>query len=139
MRLLLAFAVENGWRNDNPFQKLTKYKLGEYHSWTDEELTTFEKRWPQGTRERLAYDLLLFTAQRGGDVVTIRHTDVATGQIPITQQKTGTKLLIPVHQNLAQSIKSVPKKGIFILSDALGKPIQRQSLTRIIRIAAKEA
>src|SRR5207237_3914264 len=62
-----------------------------------------------------------------------------TGQIPITQQKTGTKLLIPVHCDLAQSIKSVPKKGIFILGDALGRPIQRQSLTRIIRIAAKEA
>jgi hypothetical protein len=44
MRRLAAFAVENGWRADNPFQKLVKYKLGEHHSWTDEELFDFEKK-----------------------------------------------------------------------------------------------
>ena len=136
---LMAFAVENGWRSDNPFQKLTKYKLGKHHSWTDEELTTFENRWPLGTRERLAFDLLLYTAQRGSDVIALRHSDLLSGQFSITQKKTGTSLTIPVHPNLQRSINAVPKKGIYLLGDSWGRSIQRQSLTRIIRVAAKEA
>ena len=136
---LMAFAVENGWRSDNPFQRLTKYKLGKHHSWTDEELAAFENVWPLGTRERLTYDLLLYTAQRGGDVVLLRHSDALSGQFSFTQQKTGASLIIPIHPNLQRSIDSVPKKGMYLLGDAWGRPIQRQSLTRIIREAAKKA
>jgi integrase len=139
MRLLLNFAVENGWRGDNPFMKLKRYKGGEHRSWTDQELAAYEKRWPRGTRERLVYDLLLYTAQRGSDVVTIRHSDLKTGLIPIVQKKTGTALSIPIHPALKASIKSVPKKGMYVLSDERGRSIQRQSLTRIIRISAKKA
>lgn len=32
-----------------------------FHTWTQEELDRFEARWPLGTRERLAFDLLLYT------------------------------------------------------------------------------
>jgi integrase len=136
---LMVFAVANGWRNDNPFQKLPQYKLGKHHSWTDEELIAFESRWALGTRERLAFDLLLYTAQRGGDVVALRHSDTVSGQFSIIQQKTGTPLVIPVHPNLQLSINAVPKKGIYLLGDKWGRPIQRQSITRIIRQAAKIA
>jgi hypothetical protein len=38
------------------------------HTWTDAEIAQFERRWPLGTRE-LAFALLLYTGQRGGDVV----------------------------------------------------------------------
>jgi len=136
---LMAFAVENGWRSDNPFQKLTKYKLGRHHSWTEDELTTFENKWPIGTRERLTYDLLLYTAQRGSDVIALRHSDTISGQFSITQKKTGTSLIIPIHPNLQRSINAMPKRGIYLLGDPWGRPIQRQSLTRIIREAAKKA
>ncbi len=128
---LMAFAVENGWRSDNPFQKLTKYKLGRHHSWTEEELTAFENKWPLGTRERLAYDLLLYTAQRGSDVIALLHSDATRGQFSIIQKKTGTSLIIPIHPNLQRSINAMPRNGIYLLGDAWGRPIQRQSLTRI--------
>ena len=53
----------------NPFADIGDYNLGKHHTWADAELAAFEKRWPLGTRERLAYALLLYTAQRRGDVV----------------------------------------------------------------------
>jgi integrase len=139
LRRLISFSIEIGWRTDNPFLNLTKYKLGEHHSWSDIELGIFEERWPVGTRERLAYDLLLFTAQRASDVVTMKHVDIASGQIPVIQKKTGTNLTIPIHPDLDRSIRSIPKRGVFILTDAVGRPIQRQSLSRIIRIAVASA
>jgi integrase len=139
IRLLFSFAVENGWRSDNPCRGIRKYKGGEHESWTDEDLLIFEKRWPVGTRERLVYDLLLYTAQRGGDVVNWKHSDCTTGAIILSQQKTGTKLVIPIHAALKRSIKACAGKGLHILADAYGKPIQRRTLTRIIRLAVKEA
>jgi hypothetical protein len=61
LRRLLAHAVRLGYRNDNPITEIDTYKLGTRHTWTDIELATFEARWPLGTRERLAYALLLHT------------------------------------------------------------------------------
>jgi hypothetical protein len=62
LRRLLAHAVRLGLRNDNPIVEIDTYKLGTRHTWTDAELSAFETRWPLGTRERLAYALLLHTA-----------------------------------------------------------------------------
>jgi enterobacteria phage integrase len=139
LRLLFSFAVENGWRSDNPCRGIRRYKGGEHVSWTDEDLAMFEKAWPVGTRERLVYDLLLYTAQRGGDVVTWKRSDCAEGAIILSQQKTGTKLVIPIHAALKRSLKACAGNGAHILTDAYGKPIQRRTLTRIIRLAVKQA
>jgi integrase len=139
LRLLFSFAVDSGWRSDNPCRGLKRYKGGEFRSWTDEELARYEQRWPLGTRERLTYDLLLYTTQRGGDAVNMKRSDIADGILHLTQQKTGTKLLIPIHSALERSIRASSSKGIFILGDTVGRPIQRRTLTGLIRRAAKQA
>jgi len=59
----MEFAMDQGIGSDNPFARIKTYKLGTYHTWTDDELG-FESRWPIGTRERLAYAVLLCTGQR---------------------------------------------------------------------------
>ena len=69
LRRLLTYAIDTGWRNDNPVSGIKPYKLGSRHAWTDQELSAFEARWPLGTRQRLAYTLLLYSGQRVGDVV----------------------------------------------------------------------
>jgi integrase len=139
LRLLFSFAVDCGWRTDNPCRGLKRYQGGEFRSWTNEELAHYEQRWPLGTRERLTYDLLLYTAQRGGDVVNMKRSDIVDGILSLTQQKTGTKLSIPIHPALRRSIKASSSNGIFILGDAAGRPIQRRTLTGLIRMAAKQA
>src|ERR1700678_1218280 len=50
----------------------------------------FEARWPLGTGERPPYSLLLYTGQRGGDVVRMRRQDIVGGAISLVQEKTGT-------------------------------------------------
>jgi hypothetical protein len=70
LRMLLAHAVRMGIRTDNPVTEIDRYKLGTHHTWTDAELRAFEARWPLGTRERLAYALLLYSGQRS---VTLRR------------------------------------------------------------------
>lgn len=63
MHRLMKFAIRRRIRGDNPFAGVTPYKLGTHHTWTDVELEAFEAKWPLGTRQRLAYALLLYTGQ----------------------------------------------------------------------------
>jgi len=143
LRRLMEYAIELGLRYDNPFSKVPKYRLGTHHTWTDDEISMFEKRWPVGTRERLAFALLLFTGQRGGDVVKMRRSDVKNGAIRVLQQKTARnesdQLLIPVHRALERAMRAVRSNSLYLISDAKGRPITRQSLTRVIRLAVRAA
>jgi enterobacteria phage integrase len=139
LRKLLAHAVRVGYRNDNPVTEIDRYKIGTRHTWTEAELAAFEKRWPLGTRERLAYALLLYTGQRGGDVVRMRRQDVSGGVIAVVQEKTGTALSIPIHPELARVMKSGPHKSMHLIGDPNGRPIGRPALTMLIGRAAHAA
>jgi enterobacteria phage integrase len=136
---LLAHAVRLGYRNDNPVTEIGRYKLGTHHTWTNAQLAAFEARWPLGTRERLAYALLLYTGQRGGDVVRMRRQDIAGGCIAVVQEKTGTALSLPIHPTLAQAMKAGPNKGMHLIGDPNGQPMKRKSLTDMMRRAVKAA
>jgi len=76
---VMAYAIATGIRTDDPFSGLPKYHLGTHPTWTDAEIAQFERRWPLGTRERLAFALLLYTGQRGGDVVKMTRNDIVGG------------------------------------------------------------
>jgi integrase len=139
LRRLFSFAMAIGQRRDNPFIATPKYKIGTHHTWTDEQLSTYEKHWPLGTRERLAFDVLLYTAQRVGDVVRMQRSDIRNGVITVVQQKTGTEVFVPLHPALARSIKAGPSKGVYLIGDKNGRPINRRSLTVLISVATKAA
>jgi integrase len=139
LRKLLAHAVRVGMRTDNPVTEIDRYKLGTRHTWSDSQLKAFEDKWPLGTRQRLAYALLLYTGQRGGDVVRMRRQDITGGCIAVVQQKTGTALSIPIHPELAAAMKAGPWKGMNLIGDPNGRPIRRPALTAFIRRAAEAA
>jgi integrase len=76
---VMAYAIAAGVRVDNPFAGVGRYRLGTHPTWTDAEIAQFERRWLLGTRERLAFSLLLYTGQRGGDVVKMTRNDIVGG------------------------------------------------------------
>jgi len=139
LQKLLSHAVRTGYRNDNPITEIDRYKGGTHHTWTDAELAAHEGRWSIGTRERLAYALLLHTGQRGGDVVKMRRAHISGGAIAVVQQKTGTALSIPIHPDLAAAIAAGPSKGLALVGDRHGRPISRDALSEVVKRAAKAA
>jgi integrase len=139
LRKLLSHAVRVGYRNDNPVSEIDRYKGGTHHTWTEAELAAYERRWPLGTRERLAYALLLYTGQRGGDVVKMRRSDISAGAIAVVQQKTGTALSIPIHADLAAALTAGPSNGLALIGDKHGRPIGRDALAGLIKRAVKAA
>jgi integrase len=70
IRILMRFGIERGWRQDDPAVGIRRYPAGRgHHTWTEDEIRRFEQRWPLATRERLAFDLILYTGQRRSDVI----------------------------------------------------------------------
>jgi integrase len=139
LRALLRYAIDTGWRTDNPAAGIKLYRLGTHHIWTDAQLAAFEGRWPLGTRERLAYSLLLYLGQRVGDTVRMRRQDIVEGCVNVVQEKTGAALSIPVHAKLHEALKAGPIKGMYLIGDQHGRPIRRSALTDLMKRAAKAA
>ena len=139
MRRLFAYAIKRDLREDNPFVGIESYKLGTHHTWTDAEIAAYETVWRVGTRERLAFDLLLYTGQRVGDVAAMRRSDLCNGAIHVKPEKTGDELVIPLHPNLVRSMKACPAKGLSLIGQANGRPISGAGLSSIIERAARAA
>jgi integrase len=136
---LFGYGMDIGLHRDNPFVRVPRYRLGSHHSWTESELLAYERRWPIGTRERLAYALLLYTTQRVGDVVRMRRSDVVKGALTIKQDKTGTELALPLHPELVNAIKAGPSLGLNLIGDRVGRPITARHLSDLVLAAAKAA
>jgi integrase len=139
---VMTYAIELGIRTDNPFVGLKRYRLGTYHTWTDTEILQFERHWPLGTRERLAFALLLYTGQRGGDVCKMLRSDIVDGCIRVAQDKarkgTINELMIPIHPALARALKAGPVVGMqHLITDARGRPLR--ALTELVGTAVKKA
>ena len=137
LKRVLRYAVDRGWRNDNPVAGIAPYKIGTRHTWSDEQLDAYEARWPLGTRERLAYATLLYSGQRGGDVVKMARPKGATDQAGAGKDRDGTGH--PDPSDWRAAINARPSNGVRLIGDERGRPIKRPALTLLIHRAAEAA
>jgi enterobacteria phage integrase len=139
LRRVFKLAVKQKRRPDNPILGIEPFKVGEHHTWTDAELKQYENKWRLGTRQRLAYALLLYTGQRVGDVARMSRADISEGMIHIVQQKTGAELYVPIRPELERAMKAYPAKGLTLIGDDNGRPLKRAALSLVMRKAIREA
>ena len=138
LRLLLEFGVNLEWIDVNPAARTRSYDSVEYHTWTEDEITKFEAHWPLGGRERLAFDVLLYTGQRVSDACAMSLPD-AGGKIRVVQIKTKARLAISVHPRLQSSIEACPSGQLTILVTRKGKPIKAGALSQLMSKAIDKA
>jgi enterobacteria phage integrase len=139
LQALMKYAVKARWRSDNPVIGIERFKGGTHHTWTEAELKQFEERWPLGSRERLAYALLLYTIQRVGDVAKMTRSDIVDNSIHVVQDKTGAELYLPVLPELTAAMKAHSAKGLALIGQESGKPLARAGLSDLMREAIKAA
>jgi integrase len=125
MRGLMAYAVDIGMIATDPTAgvKLKVKDSGGFHTWTDEEIARYRAHHPLGTRARLAFELLLETAQRRSDVVLMGPQHIRDGWLRLRQKKTGTEVAIPVSVELQAAIDATPCSHLTFLTTTRGKPI----------------
>ena len=106
LRALMSFAVRQGLIKNNPVLATKPYKVKSdgYHTWTEDEIDRYTLRHPLGSMARLAFDLLLWTGQRGGDVRVIGVDNLSGPRLTITQEKTGVTVSLPILKPLADSL-----------------------------------
>ena len=123
LRVLINFAIANDLVKADVTKGIPFFAEGTHHTWTDEELQTYEEKWPLGTRQRTGYALALYTGQRRSDVakMTWRDYDERRGVIAVRQDKTGAELLIPVHPELRQALEAWPRSHVAMLANPDGR------------------
>mgnify|MGYP003648037146 CR=1 FL=1 len=141
LRWMMAFAVERNMRAGNPVIGLKPLKVpGEgFHTWTEDEIAAFETRWPVGTRERLAFELLLYTVQRSGDVRQMGRQHVREGRLHVVQGKTGTRLNLPILPPLDTSLATVPADQMLFVVTAYGQPFTAKGFGNWFSRACRES
>lgn len=129
MRGLFRWAVDCEYVATDPTRdvRVAKPKTDGFHTWTDEEIARFEARWQTGTRERLAFDILLYTGLRRGDAAALGRQHVRHGRITIKTAKTGEIVSIPLLPALAASIAATKAGGLALVAAADGSPLTKES------------
>lgn len=135
LRILMALALDEGWRQDDPTRGLKGYskKTEGFHTWTEDEIAAYEARHPIGTKARLAFDLMLYTGQRRSDMVTMGRQHITAGRLRVRQQKTGAVLSLPIHPKLAASIDAAPTGDLTFLVTDYGKPFSAAGIGNKMR------
>jgi integrase len=112
-----------------------------FYVWTDDEIIRFEQRWPVGTRQRLALDLLLYTGLARGDVVRLGRQHVSNGVITFRMEKNRGDGVVypPVLPMLAASIAATKTGDLTFLITERGTPFVKESFGNWFREACREA
>ncbi|MBO9602592.1 MAG: tyrosine-type recombinase/integrase [Novosphingobium sp.] len=116
-------AIKLSWRADNPVTATDPYPEGKgWHCWTEDEIAQYEARWPLGTRERLAMALLLHTALRRSDMVTIGRQHRKDGELHLRHGKNSSDTIIPIAPDLAAALDAMDDTHMTYLVTEFGAP-----------------
>lgn len=141
MRGLYSWAAEAELVPADPTQGVSvpRSSTDGHHTWTEEECARFEAKWPLGTRERVAFDVLLYTGLRRGDAVKLGRPHVRDGVASIRTEKTGEMVTIPILPPLAASIAAGPIGDLTFIAGKRGRPVTKESFGTWFREACNAA
>lgn len=161
LRMVWAFGLERQLVAANPFKEVKLPKEGAgFRAWTEADIAKYEAFWPEGSRERLALYLLLYTLVRRSDVVTLgrQHRramtlkNSETGEVRsvdalyFTQLKGSrkrgsapTELVIPLHPQLKAVLDALPATNMTYLMTEFGKPFVATGFSNYFSDSARKA
>lgn len=117
------YAVKLDWRKDNPVDATDAYKSGDgFHAWSEAEIDAFDERWPFGTKERLAKELLLATALRRTDVLEIGADHLIGKRLILRHSKNDSDTSVPIGPDLIAAIEASGATGTPWIKTIYGKP-----------------
>ena len=152
IRRMLTAALDEEWIEFDPTSGMKwRPEYGGRRSWTDDEMTKFEERWPIGSNPRLVYAVALWLGNRRSDVTRLRWDQRKTLQFRdhgenieidafvLEQRKTGKQLTIPIVPMLAEVLDGSPRSGETVIVTAYGKPFTDKSITGRMRAWTRAA
>lgn len=111
----------------NPAREVEKRKVLQtegHEAWTLEDLEAFRARWPIGTQQRAACELIHYTGARIGDATRIGPGMVRDGWLRYVTEKTGETVTIPLHNPppfaeapLWEALRAIPRHAVFLTTE----------------------
>lgn len=141
IRLLIRYSVELGLRTDDPTLGIKQIRPdGDgFADWSEADIKKFEDHWPSGSKQRLALYLALYTGQRRSDVVRMGRQHVSGDTIAVRQQKTGARLLIPIHPTLKAELDKLSGDHLTFIVTEYGAAFSVSGLGNWFGDAARKA
>jgi integrase len=139
LRILIRHAKDLKWIAVDPSEGIKRGKSKEIRAWTDDELNAFEKRWPIGTKQRAAYELMLNvgTARADTHLITWKQVDAETFEY--TRRKTGVPVAVQKAQSLRDALAALPRRHLVVLPTEYGKPFTVDGYSGFMRDAIRDA
>jgi hypothetical protein len=136
---LLSWARDRGWIEHSPADRIRALPGGHFPTWTEGDLACALDAVPEPIRRVLV--LAVHTGARRGDLVAARWSDIRDGVWRMTQEKTGARLVIPLHPDLAAELDAWRKSAtaVTVLTQAAGTPWPRDGLTMAVMRAIEPA
>jgi integrase len=140
LRILIRYAIAIGWLTSDPSFGIKRPKIKRIRSWTEEEIGVYRARWPLGTLQRTAFEMFLNTGQRRSDIVRMARSHISPdNKITVVQQKTGRRLVIPLHRDALAGLAATEGSNVSLFTTAYGKAFSVDGFSQWIRDAIAEA
>jgi integrase len=122
------------WRSKRDWSRLIRLD-----PWTEEDIATYEARWPIGTRQRVWLDVLIYTGLRRGDAVRFGRQHVRNGVATMKTEKTGTEVTLPILPVLSKTLDAGPCGDLTFIAGENGHPLTKESFGNLFRKACRAA
>lgn len=123
-------AIDHELIEANPASNFGNLETGEYLPWPESDIKRFMGQASPDMAQ--AASMALYTGQRKGDCLKMRWSDIEDGGIWVTQEKTGKRLWIPIHEDLQTVVNDLPSCAVTILTHN-GRPWATANFDKIIR------
>jgi integrase len=140
MRGLFRWAVKAGIAKVDPTAGVANprtEKTAGFHVWSEDDVASYEARWPIGTRQRVWLDVLLYTGLRRGDAVKLGRQHVRDGVATLKTEKTDTEVTLPILPVLAETLATGPCGDLAFISGESGRPLTKESFGNLFRNACR--
>lgn len=130
MRGLLGWAKKSDLIKENVAANvgLLSRKTEGYIPWTAEDVANYRAAWAIGTRQRVAFEVLLCTGLRRGDAVRLGRQHVGTDGIArLKTEKTGKAISVPLAAPLLEALAVGPIGDLAFIVSTLGQPYTKES------------
>jgi integrase len=141
MRGVFQWALENDYVRVDPTEGVKiKTPHGDgFPVWSEDEISKFQSAWKIGTRERLIFDIFLYTGLRRGDVARLGKQHIRDGVITLDTEKTGVRISIPLLPELAYTIANSPTGDLAFVVGTNGRPLAKQAMANVFSDACHAA
>jgi integrase len=132
LKRLFRYAAKLKWIVTNPVDYVEPISPNNdgHHTWTEQEIHQFQSYWALGTRQRLAMELMLWTAKRVDDARKLGPQHIRRGELISRDSKTQKTNAIPVSTQLRRAIDAMDDKNLCFVVTMHGKPYSQKGLSQ---------